>query len=83
MKYCNVRTEYRSTPAPAVIGLTMLLRTGRRPFRGWDSGIFQRECGKVQGCRFTVSYSNNVLTFCIPAGSYNIFLLLVSMHIFL
>ena len=54
MKYCNVRTEYRSTPAPAVIGLTMLLRTGRRPFRGWDSGSFK---GSAERCRAAASLS--------------------------
>ncbi|KAL6328875.1 hypothetical protein AAG906_003892 [Vitis piasezkii] len=48
-----------------VIGLTMLMRTGARSFRNESAvvGIFQRECGKIEGCRLTVAYSDN-LTFC-------------------
>ena len=61
-EYCNVRIEGRGL---TVIGLTMLMRTGARSFRNESAvvGIFQRECGKIEGCRLTVAYSDN-LTFC-------------------
>ncbi|RVW67116.1 hypothetical protein CK203_063886 [Vitis vinifera] len=61
-EYCNVRNEGRGL---AMIGLTMLMRTGARSFRNESAvvGIFQRECGKVEGCNLTVAYAHN-LTFC-------------------
>ena len=63
--YCNV-----SQGAPdKIIGLTLLLRTGPRSFKN-ESGvvrIFERECGKMDGCRLTVARSDG-LSFCDQVG---------------
>lgn len=75
-KYCNYMRNNEdirvpaSAPVPSTIGLTMLMRTGPRSFRNESAvvGIFQRECGKVEGCRLTVAYSNNI-TFCEQVNS--------------
>ncbi|CBI38223.3 unnamed protein product, partial [Vitis vinifera] len=77
-KYCNVRIEGRGL---AVIGLTMLMRTGARSFRNESAvvRIFQRECRKVEGCRLTVAYSNN-LTFCQQVKLMSLTDILVSPH---
>ncbi|XP_052193404.1 uncharacterized protein LOC127801913 [Diospyros lotus] len=58
--YCNV-----SAAEGGGIGVTMFMRTGPRSFRNDSAviGIFDGECRKVEGCRLTVAYSNN-LTFC-------------------
>ncbi|KAF8404673.1 hypothetical protein HHK36_009561 [Tetracentron sinense] len=67
--FCNVSLEGRGADVnergEPFIGLTMFMRTGARSFMN-DSvvvGIFERECMKVEGCRLTVAYSNN-LSFC-------------------
>lgn len=59
--YCNVSVEDDSN----VIGMTLLMRSGGRSFRNESAviDIFRRECDKVDGCKLTVAYSNN-LTFC-------------------
>ncbi|WOK93439.1 hypothetical protein Cni_G02137 [Canna indica] len=61
--YCNLTIA--EAPAKAVIRLTLLLRTGTRSFKD-DAAvikIFQKECGKVDGCKLKVALPNN-LTFC-------------------
>ncbi|GJX20947.1 putative glycosyltransferase 61 [Tanacetum coccineum] len=47
------------------IGLTLFMRTGPRSFRNETAvvEIFERECKKIESCRLTVAYSNN-LTVC-------------------
>uniref|UniRef100_A0A2N9GK90 Uncharacterized protein n=1 Tax=Fagus sylvatica TaxID=28930 RepID=A0A2N9GK90_FAGSY len=67
--YCNVSLEGRSAEVNEngvpVIGITMFMRTGPRSFKNETAviGIFERECAKVDSCRFMVAYSNN-LSFC-------------------
>ncbi|KAL6329619.1 hypothetical protein AAG906_022809 [Vitis piasezkii] len=77
-EYCNVRIEGRGL---TVIGLTMLMRTGARSFRNESAvvGIFQRECGKIEGCRLTIVYSDN-LTFCQQVKLMSLTDILVSPH---
>ncbi|XP_034702437.1 uncharacterized protein LOC117927134 [Vitis riparia] len=77
-EYCNVRNEGRGL---AVIGLTMLMRTGARSFRNESAvvGIFQRECGKVEGCNLTVAYAHN-LTFCQQVKLMSLTDIVVSAH---
>ncbi|XP_008806399.4 uncharacterized protein LOC103719100 [Phoenix dactylifera] len=60
--YCNISQEIGD---PKAIRLTLLLRDGSRSFKDEPAviRIFDRECGKVDGCRFKVARSNN-LTFC-------------------
>ena len=86
-KYCDLRTtEDRDRDRDkdvGMIGLTMLMRTGPRSFRNESVvvGIFQRECGKVEGCRLTVAYSNN-LTVCEQVDIIYIYIIhpLISFH---
>nr|GMD85869.1 uncharacterized protein LOC109165637 [Ipomoea batatas] len=68
--HCNVSLEGRLSEVTGsgrlpVIGMTMFMRTGPRSFKNETAviGIFEKECRKVEGCRFMVAYSNN-LTFC-------------------
>lgn len=67
--YCNVSLKGRISDVTEnglpVIGMTLFMRTGARSFKNESAvvDIFGKECGKVDGCRFTVAYSNN-LTFC-------------------
>lgn len=67
--YCNVsssssRPLVEGSGLP-VIGMTLFMRTGARSFKNESAviDIFGKECSKVEGCRLTVAYSNN-LTFC-------------------
>ncbi|CAN0880873.1 hypothetical protein LINGRAHAP2_LOCUS13895 [Linum grandiflorum] len=63
--YCNVTLAAGRVGLPSVIGMTLFMRTGGRSFRNESEVIkvFGKECDKVDGCRLTVAYSNN-LTFC-------------------
>lgn len=66
--YCNVSSRLRhveGSAPPVVIGMTLFMRTGARSFKNESAviDIFGKECSKVEGCRLTVAYSNN-LTFC-------------------
>jgi len=68
--FCNV-SLVGNYDDPAVIRMTLLMRTGPRSFKN-DSAvteIFQSECHNVQGCRLVVAYSNN-LTFCQQVSPY-------------
>ncbi|XP_058096973.1 uncharacterized protein LOC131242397 [Magnolia sinica] len=62
--YCNVSGGAQDKERGGV-RLTVLLRTGARAFKNESGvvGIFERECGKVEGCRLTVARSDN-MTFC-------------------
>ncbi|XP_059654673.1 uncharacterized protein LOC132301440 [Cornus florida] len=83
--YCNVSLEGRdaevSNRGLPVIGMTMFMRTGARSFRNESAvvGIFERECGKVEGCRLMVAYSNN-LTFCEQVKLMSLTDILISPH---
>uniref|UniRef100_A0A7N0TWH2 Glycosyltransferase 61 catalytic domain-containing protein n=1 Tax=Kalanchoe fedtschenkoi TaxID=63787 RepID=A0A7N0TWH2_KALFE len=47
------------------IGMTVFMRSGARGFKNESAvvEVFQKECDKVDGCRFQAAHSNN-LTFC-------------------
>ena len=63
--YCNV-----GQGAPdEMIGLTLLLRTGPRSLKNESAvvRIFDRECGKMDGCRLTVARSD-YLSLCDQVG---------------
>ncbi|XP_019170034.1 PREDICTED: uncharacterized protein LOC109165637 [Ipomoea nil] len=68
-RYCNVSLDGRQSEVTGgglpVIGMTMFMRTGARSFKNETAviRIFEKECRKVEGCRFMVAYSSN-LTFC-------------------
>ncbi|CAI0375816.1 unnamed protein product [Linum tenue] len=61
--------------------MTLFLRTGARSFRNESAVIkvFREECGKVDGCRIQVAYSNN-LTFCEQVKLMSSTDILVSPH---
>lgn len=67
--YCDVSMEQRTVKVKGKtlpeIGMTLFMRTGPRSFRNESAvvGIFEKECDKVDGCRFRVAHSNN-LSFC-------------------
>ncbi|CAH1426162.1 unnamed protein product [Lactuca virosa] len=63
------------------IGLTLLMRTGPRSFRNETAvvEIFERECEKVENCRFRVAYSSN-LTICEQVKLMGLTDILVSPH---
>lgn len=73
--YCNVSLEMKDDDK--AIGMTLFMRTGPRSFRNESAvvGIFQKQCAKVDGCRLTVAYSNN-LTFCEQVSLSNSFSLM-------
>ncbi|XP_043711105.1 uncharacterized protein LOC122659996 [Telopea speciosissima] len=82
---CNVSLEGRiaevNEKGVPVIGLTLFMRTGARSFKN-DSAvieIFQGECLKVEGCRVSVAYSNN-LSFCDQVRLMSSTDILVSPH---
>ncbi|KAF5448449.1 hypothetical protein F2P56_028984 [Juglans regia] len=83
--YCNVSMEGRGTEVNGrgvpVIGMTMFMRTGPRSFRNDTAviGIFERECAKVDGCRLTVAYSNN-LSVCEQVNLMSLTDILISPH---
>lgn len=66
--YCNIGQEIGD---PKAIRLTLLLRDGSRSFKDEPAviRIFERECLKVDRCRYKVSRSNN-LTFCGQVCSF-------------
>ncbi|KAK9266160.1 hypothetical protein L1049_000006 [Liquidambar formosana] len=82
---CNVSLEGRgvevSDRGVPVIGMTMFMRTGPRSFRNESAvvRIFERECAKVDACRFMVAYSNN-LTFWEQVKLMSLTDILVSPH---
>ncbi|KAI3833866.1 hypothetical protein MKX03_002206 [Papaver bracteatum] len=75
--HCNLSLERTDLQ----IGLTMFMRTGARSFRNQSMviEIFERECAKVEGCRITVAYSNN-LSFCEQVSLMSSTDILVSPH---
>ncbi|CAI0375468.1 unnamed protein product [Linum tenue] len=81
--HCNVSLGRRPTDdqGVSVIGMTLFLRTGARSFRNESAVIrvFREECGKVDGCRIQVAYSNN-LTFCEQVKLMSSTDILVSPH---
>lgn len=68
--YCNVSLDNKDDNHKAV-GMTLLMRTGPRSFKNESAiiGIFEKECAKIDGCRITVAYSNN-LTFCEQVSAF-------------
>ncbi|OIS96664.1 hypothetical protein A4A49_28200 [Nicotiana attenuata] len=83
--YCNVSLEGRLSEVNKgglpVIGMTMYLRTGPRSFNNESVviKIFEKECQKLQGCRFIVAYSSN-LTFCEQVKVMSMTDILISPH---
>lgn len=77
--YCNVSLDNKDDNHKAV-GMTLLMRTGPRSFTNEPAiiGIFEKECAKIDGCRMTVAYSNN-LTFCEQVSA---FFYLINLFIF-
>ncbi|CAM8904234.1 unnamed protein product [Rhodiola kirilowii] len=69
--YCNLsisgfeEEEGDENGGKGRIGMTMFMRNGARSFKNESAvmDVFQRECEKVDGCRFQAAHSNN-LTFC-------------------
>ncbi|KAJ0099771.1 hypothetical protein Patl1_21579 [Pistacia atlantica] len=76
--YCNMSPERRDANN---IGMTLFMRTGPRSFKNESivTGIFRKECGKVDGCKLMVAYSNN-LTFCEQVKLMSMTDILVSPH---
>lgn len=60
-EYCNIVRGKEGT----MIRMTVLLREGGRGFKNESAvvGVFDRECAKVDGCRFRVAHAVNQ-TFC-------------------
>ncbi|KAL6531701.1 hypothetical protein OROMI_028064 [Orobanche minor] len=85
--YCNVSTSSSSSSSSDSsskgfrIGMTMLMRDGRRSFRNASAvtGIFERECRKVEGCRLMVAYPHN-LTFCEQVKLMSLTDVVISAH---
>ncbi|XP_068636984.1 uncharacterized protein [Aristolochia californica] len=80
--YCNVtRDPLVKEGKTPVIGLTLLLRTGARSFRNESTviRIFEKACGGIPGCRFSVARSDN-LTFCEQVKLMSSTDVLVSSH---
>lgn len=83
--YCNVSlkgsdVEINNRGSP-IIGMTLFLRTGPRSFKNDTivAEIFQKECAKVEGCRFVIAHSNN-LTFCEQVKLMSLTDILISPH---
>nr|XP_015893468.3 uncharacterized protein LOC107427594 [Ziziphus jujuba var. spinosa] len=77
--YCNVSSEKKTTVPE--IGMTLFMRMGPRSFKNETAviEIFAKECGKVEGCRLMVAYSNN-LTVCEQVKLMSSTDILVSPH---
>ncbi|KAL3620969.1 hypothetical protein CASFOL_035881 [Castilleja foliolosa] len=78
--FCNVSSRDRLSKN-SDIGMTMFMRSGARSFKNESAviGIFGKACRKVNGCRMTVAYSNN-LTFCEQVKLMSLTDVLVSPH---
>lgn len=68
--YCNLSMsgsgeEGDENGGKGIIGMTVFLRSGARSFKNETAvvALFQKECERVDGCRFQAAHSNN-LTFC-------------------
>ncbi|KAK1302806.1 hypothetical protein QJS10_CPB12g01444 [Acorus calamus] len=61
--YCNINE--RKADSPSSLNVTLFLRTGARAFANESGviGVFERECGKVEGCAVRVRRPNG-LSFC-------------------
>ncbi|KAG9450765.1 hypothetical protein H6P81_010730 [Aristolochia fimbriata] len=83
--YCNVTRDdvlkQGKSDAVPLIGLTLFLRTGDRSFKNESTviQIFEKTCGKIQGCRLSIAHSNN-LTFCEQVKLMSSTDVLVSTH---
>ncbi|KAL9264974.1 hypothetical protein AKJ16_DCAP15043 [Drosera capensis] len=80
--YCNVtKTRMRTKRGSPEIGMTLFMRTGPRSFRNESVvvDIFRKECAKVDGCRLSIAYANN-LTVCEQVKLMSSTDILVSPH---